>query len=92
MATALLLLVERGRLDLDAPVASVWPEFAAAGKGEITIAQLGSHCGGMPGLDTPFDLADPRGMARALAAQAPIVPVGSPSYHALTYGWLADDS
>jgi CubicO group peptidase (beta-lactamase class C family) len=91
VATALLVLVERGLLDLDAPVASVWPEFAAAGKGEITIAQLGSHSAGVPGLDTPFDLADPRAMARALAAQAPIVPVGSPSYHAITYGWLANE-
>ena len=39
----------------------VWPEFAAAGKGAITVAQLGSHCGGVPGIASPFDLADPRG-------------------------------
>ena len=91
VATALLLLAERGQLDLDAPVADVWPEFAAAGKGAITVAQLGSHCGGVPGSATPFDLADPRGMARVLAGIEPIVPVGSPSYHAFTYGWLADE-
>ena len=85
-ATALLLLADRGLLDLDAPVADIWPEFGAAGKGAITVAQLGSHCAGLPGIATPFDLADPRAMARALAGHEPIVPVGSPSYHAFTYG------
>jgi CubicO group peptidase (beta-lactamase class C family) len=90
VATALLLLAGRGQLDLDAPVTSVWPEFAAAGKSSVTLAQLFSHCGGVPGLDTPFELGEPAAMARALAAQAPIVPVGAPSYHAYTYGWLAD--
>jgi CubicO group peptidase (beta-lactamase class C family) len=91
VATALLVLVDRGRLDLGARVGDVWPEFAAAGKAEITIAQLCSHCGGLPGLSVPFDIREPRAMARALAAQAPIVPVGSPSYHAITFGWLADE-
>jgi CubicO group peptidase (beta-lactamase class C family) len=91
VATALLLLVERGALDLRARVAGVWPEFAAAGKGEITVAQLLSHCGGLPGLAGPYVFDHPRAIARALAAQAPIVPVGHPSYHALTYGWLAGE-
>lgn len=91
VATALLLLVERGQLALDAPVASIWPEFAAAGKGEVTIAQLCSHRGGLPGLSATFDFGDPEAMARALAAQAPIVPIGAPSYHAITYGWLAGE-
>ncbi len=90
VATALLRLVEQGRLDLGAPVRSVWPEFAAGGKGAITFAQLFSHCGGLPGVAAPFALGDPEAMARALAAQAPIVPPGTPSYHAFTYGWLAD--
>ncbi len=91
VATALLLLAGRGRLDLGARVADVWREFAAAGKGDVTIAQLLSHCGGVPGLSVPFALGDPRAMARALAAEAPIVPIGSPSYHAFTYGWLAGE-
>jgi CubicO group peptidase (beta-lactamase class C family) len=91
MATALLLLVERGALDLDARVADVWPEFAAAGKAEITVAQLLSHCGGVPGVAAPYAFDQPRAIARLLAAQAPIVPVGAPSYHALTYGWLAGE-
>jgi CubicO group peptidase (beta-lactamase class C family) len=89
VATALLLLAERGQLDLAEPVSRLWPEFAAAGKGAVTVAQLFAHCGGVPGLDVPFALGDPAAMARALAAQAPIVPIGAPSYHAFTYGWLA---
>jgi CubicO group peptidase (beta-lactamase class C family) len=91
VATALLLLVERGALDLGARVADVWPEFAAAGKAEITVAQLLSHCGGLAGVVGPYALDQPRAIARALAAQAPIVPVGMPSYHAFTYGWLAGE-
>jgi CubicO group peptidase (beta-lactamase class C family) len=89
VATALLVLVERGKLDLSAPVASIWPEFATAGKEEVTIGQLCSHCGGVPGVTAAFALGDLRGIARLLAAQAPIVPIGAPSYHAWTYGWLA---
>ncbi len=49
MATALMLLVDRGALDLDATVASYWPEFAAGGKQAITVRQLGSHAAGLPG-------------------------------------------
>jgi CubicO group peptidase (beta-lactamase class C family) len=91
VATALLLLAERGALELGAPVARVWPEFAAEGKGDITVAQLLSHCGGLPGITGTYALDDPHAIAQALAAQAPIVPVGVPSYHALTYGWLAGE-
>jgi CubicO group peptidase (beta-lactamase class C family) len=91
VATAMLLLVERGQLDLGARVTSVWPEFAAAGKDAITIAQLLSHCSGLAGAAEPLPFDQPVAIARALAAQAPIVPVGTPSYHALTYGWLAGE-
>jgi CubicO group peptidase (beta-lactamase class C family) len=91
VATALLMLVERGTLDLSARVAEVWPEFAAAGKDRITVAQLLSHSGGLPGIAAPYAFDQPRAIARVLAAQAPIVPVGSPCYHALTYGWLAGE-
>ncbi|MDX6571505.1 MAG: hypothetical protein QOC86_661 [Gaiellales bacterium] len=91
VATALLLLVERGELQLEARVSELWPEFAAGGKGQVTVGQLFAHCGGIPGLELPLAFDDPQAMARALAAQAPIVPLGSPSYHALTYGWLADE-
>jgi CubicO group peptidase (beta-lactamase class C family) len=89
VATALLMLVERGELDLGSRVADVWPEFAAAGKAAITVAQLLSHSGGLAGISGPYAIDQPRAIARALAAQAPIVPLGRPCYHAFTYGWLA---
>ncbi len=77
VATALLLLVERGELELDGARRELWPEFAAGGKGEVTVAQLLAHCGGLPGSQLPLAFDDPQAIARALAAQAPIVPVGS---------------
>lgn len=94
MAIALALLVDRGRLDLDAAVSDLWPDFAAAGKGEITVARLAAHCAGLPGLERPVTLADlrrPQELAAALAAQAPMVEPGLPSYHALTWGWLVGE-
>jgi CubicO group peptidase (beta-lactamase class C family) len=93
-ATALLLLVEDGVLDLDAPVAEVWPELAAAGKSRITVATLLAHAAGLPAVERPLersDLADPRRLAAALAAQAPMLDPGVPSYHAVTWGWLASE-
>jgi CubicO group peptidase (beta-lactamase class C family) len=93
-ATALLLLVEDGALDLDAAVAAVWPEFASAGKSEITVAALLAHAAGLPAVDRPLerrDLADTRALAAALAAQAPMFAAGVPSYHAITWGWLAGE-
>jgi CubicO group peptidase (beta-lactamase class C family) len=92
VATLLLVLVDRGLLDPRAQVGEVWPEFAAAGKEEVTMAMLFAHAGGIPGVAEPLtvdDLADPPGIARALAGQAPLVDPGTPSYHAITYGWLA---
>ena len=93
-ATALLLLVEDGVLDLDTPVAALWPEFAAAGKSRITVATLLAHAAGLPAVERPLersDLADPRALGAALAAQAPLLEPGVPSYHAVTWGWLASE-
>jgi len=73
-------------------VGDVWPEFATAGKEDVTLGMLFAHAGGVPGVAeqlTVDDLADPPRIARALAAQAPLVDPGTPSYHAITYGWLA---
>ena len=92
VATLLLMLVDRGLLDPQARVAEVWPEFATAGKEEVTLGMLFAHAGGVPGVAEPLtvdDLADAPRIARALAAQAPLVDPGTPSYHAITYGWLA---
>jgi CubicO group peptidase (beta-lactamase class C family) len=93
VATAMLILLERGQLALESPVAHYWPEFAAAGKEGVTVADVVSHTAGLPGVVTPLtmaDVADPPGIEAHLAAQAPIVPVGTATYHALTYGWLCD--
>ena len=93
VATALLMLADRGALRLSDRVADQWPEFAAAGKGEITIAQLGAHAAGLPWIERRLEasaLADPVLLAETLAAQAPVLPVGRPCYHALTFGWLCE--
>jgi CubicO group peptidase (beta-lactamase class C family) len=93
VAAAALVLVERGVLDLEAPVGSVWPEFAVAGKEAVTIGDVLAHTAGLPGVTaplTPDDLAAPERIFDLLAAQAPIVALGAPCYHALTYGWLVD--
>ena len=91
VATAMLLLLERGSLSLDETVATSWPEFAAAGKESIRVGDVVAHTTGLAGIVEPItveQLADPASIEAVLAAQAPIVPVGRPSYHALTYGWL----
>ena len=94
MATLLLIAAGRGLIELDAPVVRYWPEFAAAGKGATTVAQLASHCAGLPGLSEPVPasaLAEPRRLAQMLAAQAPLTEPGRPCYHALSYGWLVGE-
>ena len=93
-ATVMLMLAERGVLDLDEPVSRYWPEFAAAGKAAITVADLLAHSAGLPAVERPLERADlrqPRQLAALLAAQAPMVPPGAPTYHAVTWGWLAGE-
>jgi CubicO group peptidase (beta-lactamase class C family) len=95
VAIAVALLVDQGRAAYDDPVAKHWPEFAAAGKGAITLGQILSHQSGLNGWEVPTgfdDLYDwPTATAR-LAAQAPFWPPGTAaSYHALTHGFLAGE-
>ena len=91
-ALAALVLVDRGELDLDAPVAKYWPEFAARGKAGIQVRQLLSHTSGVSGWEQPItleDLYDWDKSTALLAAQAPWWEPGTASgYHALTYGHL----
>ena len=91
-ALAALVLVDRGELDLDAPVASYWPEFAANGKSGVKIRHLVSHTSGVSGWEqrvTLEDLYDWDKSTALLAAQAPWWEPGTASgYHALTYGHL----
>jgi CubicO group peptidase (beta-lactamase class C family) len=94
MAVAILICVERGLVDLDAPLASLWPEFAHGGKGKVTVGEAMAHVAGVPGLErkvSPAEFADTAFMAGLVAEQLPIVPIGLPSYHAATYGWIASE-
>lgn len=88
---AMALAHSRGLLDHDAPVARYWPEFAAAGKSEVTVRQLLSHQAGLPAIDRPLsveDLADLDVLADALAAQAPAWQPGTRhGYHGISLGW-----
>ncbi|HWC79396.1 MAG TPA: serine hydrolase domain-containing protein [Pseudonocardiaceae bacterium] len=94
-ATMAHLLAQRGELDLDAPVARYWPEFAAAGKAGIPVRWLLSHQAGLPVLDTPVPVAEAlawQPMVDALAAQKPVWEPGTAhGYHGRTYGWLVGE-
>ena len=92
-ATALHILADRGLVDIDAPVATYWPEFAAAGKESVTVRHLLTHTAGMHKLrglvDDASELLDWDHMVSVLAAQAPSPAPGTgPGYHGITFGWL----
>ena len=88
-------LVEQGKLDVDAPVARYWPEFAQAGKAELPVRYLLSHRAGLPAVKAllPTEaLFDWAAMTAALAAQEPWWTPGTQhGYHALTFGWLVGE-
>ena len=88
-------LAGQGRLDLDAPVASYWPEFGAAGKDAITVRQLLSHQAGLPAVRRrlpPGSMLDWPVMTSALAAQEPWWEPGTGhGYHVNTFGFLAGE-
>jgi CubicO group peptidase (beta-lactamase class C family) len=94
-AACAMLLVERGLLDLDAPVVEYWPEFKAEGKQDIPVRWLLSHRAGLPAVDAELSAEqlfawDP--IVEALAAQAPYWEPGSKhGYHAVTYGYLVGE-
>ncbi|MET7364987.1 serine hydrolase domain-containing protein [Streptomyces sp. NPDC005566] len=86
------ILVDRGLLDLDTPVATYWPEFAAAGKESVPVRHLLSHRSGVAGLRDPHTLAelyDWELTTARLAATEPWWEPGTRSgYHAISYGFL----
>ncbi|GAA2237661.1 MULTISPECIES: serine hydrolase domain-containing protein [Kitasatospora] len=94
-AATALHLVQQGKLDLDAPVASYWPEFKAEGKERVPVRWLLSHQAGLPALDTPLRLEDViawEPAAAAVAAQAPAWEPGTAhGYHPFTFGWLVGE-
>jgi CubicO group peptidase (beta-lactamase class C family) len=89
------LLVQRGQLDLDAPVTRYWPEFGQAGKEKTLVRHVLAHQAGLPVIDTPvtFEEACAWGpMIRALEIQAPLWEPGTEHlYHASTYGFLVGE-
>ncbi|MEV2245869.1 serine hydrolase domain-containing protein [Streptomyces sp. NPDC049970] len=89
------ILVDRGLLDLDAPVAAYWPEFAAEGKESVRVRHLLSHRSGVAGLRDPHTLAelyDWELTTARLAATAPWWEPGTRSgYHAISYGFLVGE-
>lgn len=94
-ATVLLLLAQRGLVDLAAPVADVWPEFAAAGKAGVRVEHLLTHQAGLPVLEDAVpvaDFEDQAAIADRLARQTPLWEPGTAhGYHALTYGFLVGE-
>lgn len=91
-AVAAMQLVGEGKLQLDAPVARLWPEFAANGKQDITLRQILCHQAGLPAIRQPLPagaLYEWSTMTTALADEQPWwVPGEGHGYAAITYGWL----
>lgn len=94
------ILFDRGELDVEAPVAQYWPEFAHNGKERVLVRHVLTHTAGL--LELPRELValgwDGRGwddheaIASALASARPLwVPGERFGYHALTYGWLVGE-
>ncbi|MEU2632335.1 serine hydrolase domain-containing protein [Kitasatospora sp. NPDC007106] len=94
-ALCALILADRGELDLSAPVAAYWPEFAAAGKENVLVRHVLSHTAGLPdlsGLTAVEELYDWERVTAGLAAQAPVWEPGTAAgYHALTFGFLVGE-
>jgi CubicO group peptidase (beta-lactamase class C family) len=88
-------LAQEGKLDIEAPVASYWPEFAAEGKGDIPVRYLLSHRAGLAWVDEPLTLEQALAwepMIHALEHQKPSWEPGTAhGYHAITYGYLVGE-
>src|SRR5208282_3322823 len=91
-AIALAQLVDQGRLSYDDPIAGHWPEFATAGKAQITVDQVLSHQAGLNGFEEPTsveEFGDWAKITQRLADQKPFwAPGTQTSYHAVTFGFL----
>ena len=91
-AACLLHALQEHKIAIERRVAEFWPEFAQAGKDEITLAQLLSHQAGLAALDDKVDVLDYAAVIRALEKQKPLWPPGTAhGYHARTFGFLLDE-
>jgi CubicO group peptidase (beta-lactamase class C family) len=90
--TVVHVLAERGLFGYDTPVADLWPEFAAHGKGAVTVRQVLNHTAGVPGVPpdtTVEDLCDWDGICAAVAdAELWWEPGTKVGYHAYTFGYI----
>ncbi len=93
LGTACVLhVLEEHKIDIERRVTEFWPEFAQAGKENITLAQLLSHQAGLAALDRKADVLDYAGVISALEEQKPLWPPGTAhGYHARTFGYLLDE-
>ena len=96
-ATALCahLLIDQGRLELNAPVADYWPEFAVNGKEQATVAMMLNHSVGVPALRDPVKVGgfhDWDYMSDRLAREVPFWKPGTRNgYHMMTFGWTVGE-
>jgi len=92
-ALCALILADRGELDLDAPVARYWPEFAAAGKEKVLVRHLLSHTAGLPHWEGPVEELYDWSAATARLAAQPLLwePGTAAGYHSLTQGFLVGE-
>jgi CubicO group peptidase (beta-lactamase class C family) len=91
-SACLLHVLQEHDVGLDRRVAEFWPEFAQAGKREITLAQLLSHQAGLAAFDASVDVLDYPAVIAALEKQEPLWPPGTAhGYHARTFGFLIDE-
>ena len=90
-ALSVHILVERGRIDLETPVAHYWPEFAQSGKDKITVRQVLSHHCGVLFNDRakPGDIYNWETMIDVIAAQEPAWPAGTKgAYNSVNFGYI----
>src|SRR5436309_2558773 len=91
-ATVIHLLVDRGILAYDTPIATYWPEFAQNGKGAITVRQALTHESAIPQVPAgfgPAEMCDWEQVTRAVGELTPLwEPGAATGYHAITYGWI----
>jgi CubicO group peptidase (beta-lactamase class C family) len=91
-SACVLHVLQEHKIDIERRVAEFWPEFAQAGKENITLAQLLSHQAGLAALDRKTDVLDYPSVIAALEEQKPLWPPGTAhGYHARTFGYLLDE-
>ena len=86
------LLAQEGRLDLDAPIGTYWPEFVAEGKDAITCRMVLGHRAGIPVLDTTLtfdEIAAWMPVVKAIEEQKPLWEPGTAfEYHGHVFGFV----